>query len=172
MKLPAWSRASSSLSTRRRSSTLPPQARSRKAARSAGSVVSSASRKIVRSDAFTARSPFSEPDSIRPIPAMVPSSMRRPGRTHAKKLSGEILERSFGLDLTTEPGTGIGPEAVGRAGRDAQDLGGLGDRESGEIAELDQLGGGGIDRSEPVEGCVDGEQLVDGPIRARAARRA
>ena len=69
--------------------------------------------------------------------------------------------QSGGLDLAAEPGAGIAPEAVGRARRDAEELGGLGDREPGEIAELDQLGRGGVGRGEPVEGRVDGQQLVD-----------
>ena len=87
MKLPAPSMASSSRSTRWRSSALSPQARSRKAARSAGSVLSRASRKMVRSEPVMAKSPLGR----RPMPptsATALSSMRRPGRSSRQNLSG------------------------------------------------------------------------------------
>src|SRR5690349_4222401 len=40
-----------------------------------------------------------------------------------------------------QPGAGVSPQRVRGARRDAQRLGGLRDRQTGEVAELDQLGG-------------------------------
>ncbi len=61
----------------------------------------------------------------------------------------------FGL----EPGTGVGPGKVGCPGRDAQHFRGLGDRQAGEVAELDQLGGSGVYFAS-LSALIEGEQVV------------
>src|SRR5215471_12383993 len=81
------------------------------------------------------------------------SSFRRSSPYHAKTERGERKENSderemgqggsasaaAALQLLKEPGPGVGPQQVGRAGRDAQDLGGLVAGQAGKKAELDQF---------------------------------
>ena len=64
------------------------------------------------------------------------------------------------LEFRLEPGAGVGPGKVGGPGRDAEHLRGLGDRQAGEVAELDQLGRSGVDIRQLSERLVEGEQVV------------
>ena len=59
-----------------------------------------------------------------------------------------------------QPGSGIGPDAVGSASRDVEHLGRFGLSQPGEIAELDQLARGPIDLLELVERGVEGQQIL------------
>src|SRR5262245_60052298 len=68
------------------------------------------------------------------------------------------------LQLLEKPGARIGPEEVGRARGDAEDLGRLRDGEAGEIAQLDQLGRLRVCRRQQRERLIHGENVV-GPLR-------
>ena len=66
--------------------------------------------RVVPSHAFGTRTlPASGPPQRATDPVSMPQS----------RIFREMREGLLSLDLTTEPGAGIGPEAVGRAGRDA-----------------------------------------------------
>ena len=67
-------------------------------------------------------------------------------------------------DGRPEPGPGVGPEAVGRAGGDPEGGGRVRDAHPGEVAELDQLGRLGVGRGQPAQGLVDREQLGVAPV--------
>src|SRR5262245_43500887 len=54
------------------------------------------------------------------------------------KKTTTILPSSF--EFLAEPGTGVGPQTAGRAWRDAQDVRHLGQRKSGEITQLHDIG--------------------------------
>ena len=62
-------------------------------------------------------------------------------------------------DLDGKPGTGVGPEVVGAARRDVEDLGDFSEGESGEVAELDEFGRLRIHFGQSFEGIADGENL-------------
>ena len=68
--------------------------------------------------------------------------------------------RSFTLDLLEKPGSGIGPEKIGAARRNAENLSRLLDRESREIAKLDELGGLRVSHSEFDQGIVQCKDVV------------
>ena len=80
------------------------------------------------------------------------------GREIFHGISARRLRRS--CERGVEPGPGEGPVAVGGAADDAQGLGGLLERQPGEVAELDQLGACRVFRG----------QLGPGPRRGRAGR--
>ena len=87
--------------------------------------------------------------------------------------SREILRGPVGrppapISLREEPGPGVGPVPLGgRAGR-SQGRGGLLDGQAGEVAELDELGLAGSSGREPVQGLVEGEQVLGGRRRRRS----
>src|SRR5262249_6366699 len=101
-------------------------------------------------------------------------SFRRASLYHAKTARGERKEisdeREMGqggsasaapaLQLLEEPGPGVRPQQVGRAGRDAQDLGRLVAGQSGKEAELDQLRGPGIGAGQLVQQLIEVEEVV------------
>ena len=62
------------------------------------------------------------------------------------------------------------PRPLGGGGGDAEGVGGLGDGQAGEIAELHQLGLPRVAGGEPVEGLVERDQVDVGPRRRRARR--
>src|SRR5262245_1902956 len=70
----------------------------------------------------------------------------------------------FFFEFFAQPGAGICPDLVGLARRDAQQRSGLGVAEPREVAELDQFGGLGARRAQPVEGLVQGQQVLR-PLR-------
>src|SRR5881398_2385757 len=87
--------------------------------------------------------------TTRPFPRFFFLSMR-----NRQPASAKILEKngswqlrgsaSLALELFKEPGPSIGPQQIGRARRDAQDLGRLLAGQAGEKAELDQFRGPGV----------------------------
>src|SRR5262249_1447189 len=95
-------------------------------------------------------------------------SFRRPSPFYAKTARGERKENSDeremsqsgsasaapALQLLKEPGPGVRPQQVGRAGRDAQDLGRLVTRQAGKKAELDQFRGPGVCAGQLVQQLI------------------
>src|SRR5438105_4598762 len=82
--------------------------------------------------------------TTRPFPRFFFLSMRNREPASAKILEKNGPRRrrgsaSLALELFKEPGPGIGPQQVGRARRDAQDLGRLLAGQAGEEAEFDQF---------------------------------
>src|SRR5262245_38090263 len=125
----------------------PAQARSRKAARSAGSPFSSASVKI-DSSCMT--------DHSRPRGFGCCLSMRRLAAKCARILEKEMTTSLLALfaDFFSQPGAGVGPDLRGLARRDPQQGGGLDVAEAGEEAELHQFGGARVGVGQPIEGRV------------------
>ena len=71
-----------------------------------------------------------------------------------------------------EPGPGVGPEAVGLARGDAEQLGRLRNRQAGEVAQLDESAAPGVVVRQLGQGLVQGEQVVAGlPARRGPTRR-
>ena len=64
------------------------------------------------------------------------------------------------LEFRLEPGSAVGPGEVSGPGRDAEHFRGLGDRQAGEVAELDQLSRSGVGIRQLPECLVEGEQIV------------
>src|SRR5262249_35156509 len=135
-KLPGWSWAPSRTSTRRTSAS------SRQTCR----------RNVERSRAGFSRARWNSSSSFM---TFLPSgrnrllcllARNREKKHHAGGWAGEG-KLSAAADLGLQPGAGEGPVAVGRARRDAEDLGGLLAGQPGEVAQLDQprldrVGGG------------------------------
>src|SRR5262245_24226993 len=71
-----------------------------------------------------------------------------------RSLTGGML-----FQRCVQPGAGIGPRAVRRAGGDAESFRGLGNRQSGEIAQLDDLRRHGVDALESFQRLMDREQV-------------
>src|SRR6516225_6853088 len=106
--------------------------------------------------------------------SFIGKSFRRSSLFHARTARGERKEssdeREMGqsgnasaapaLQLLEEPGPGVRPQQVGRAGRDAQDLGRLVAGQAGKEAELDQLRGPGVRAGQLVQQLVDVEEVV------------
>src|SRR5690606_13439216 len=61
--------------------------------------------------------------------------------------------------LAVEPRAGGRPLPLDGGGREAEDVGRLGDRESDEVAELDDLTLAGVERGEPNQRLVEGDDL-------------
>ena len=59
-----------------------------------------------------------------------------------------------------QPGAGVGPIIIGRAGGDAEGIRGFLEGHANKITEFDEFGFGLAQRGEFFEGVVDGEQLV------------
>src|SRR5262249_40501488 len=101
-------------------------------------------------------------------------SFRRSSPFHAKTARGERKENSgeremgqsgtasaaLALQLLEEPGPGVGPQQVGRAGRDAQDLGRLVAGQAGKEAELDQFRCPGVCAGQLVQQLIEVEEVV------------
>ena len=66
---------------------------------------------------------------------------------------------SQGRYAPVKVGAGVGPEAFGRSRGEAQDLGRLGNGQSGEVTELDQAGRVGVFGGQPGESLVEIEQV-------------
>src|SRR5262249_58707689 len=64
------------------------------------------------------------------------------------------------LQLLKEPGPGVRPQQIGRAGRDAQDLGRLVAGQAGEKAELDQFRRPRVGAGQLVQQLVELEEVV------------
>src|SRR5262245_44433826 len=85
--------------------------------------------------------------------------MRRLGANHAtrdRKKRNSVREK-----LLVQPGPGVGPVAIHGARGDAQHVGDLGDGEAGEVLQLHDLGGGAVLPSEPLQGIVEGDEIMD-----------
>ena len=65
------------------------------------------------------------------------------------------------LEFRLEPGSGVGPGEVGGPWRNAEYLRGLGDRQAGVVAELDQLGRSDVGIRQLAQRQVEGEQVVE-----------
>src|SRR6266545_7127086 len=65
------------------------------------------------------------------------------------------------FQLGVEPRPGVGPPAVRRRRRDAEGFRGLGDRQAGEVAELDETGLEFIEFFKPLQGLVEGQDVGD-----------
>src|SRR6476619_6908710 len=63
-------------------------------------------------------------------------------------------------ELTMQPGACVSPVPVGRRRGNAQSCGGIGECQASEVAELDQLTRQAVQRYEPLERLVQGEQLI------------
>src|SRR5438876_10468752 len=87
--------------------------------------------------------------TTRPFPRFFSLSMRNREPAGAKILEKSGSRQRMGsaplaLELFKEPGPGIGPQQIGRARRDAQNLGRLLAGQASEKAELDQFRGPGV----------------------------
>src|SRR5947209_3242610 len=108
-----------------------------------------------RSRSFTAR----------PFPTFFSLSMR-----NREPASAKILEKvgprrrmdsaPLALELFKEPGPSIGPQQIGRARRDAQDLGRLLAGQAGEKAELDQFRGPGVRAGQLLQQLIQFKEAV------------
>ena len=93
-----------------------------------------------------------------------------PGSTPVVRIRGSIRPeekqkmfragRSLAVQQGLEADPGVGPVLVGGGTRDADHLGGVLDRQPGEVAELDQPGGLGVLGGQAGQGLVDVEQFV------------
>src|SRR6516225_5949638 len=106
--------------------------------------------------------------------SFIGKSFRRSSLFHARTARGERKESSderemgqsgnasaaAALQLLEEPGPGVRPQQVGRAGRDAQDLGRLVAGQAGKEAELDQFGGPGVCVGQLVQQLIKVEEVV------------
>src|SRR5262249_41285814 len=63
------------------------------------------------------------------------------------------------FQLRVQPRPGVGPPAIGRGRRDAEGRRSLGNRQAGEVAQLDQAGLEFIGLREPLQGLVDGQNV-------------
>src|SRR5206468_11262789 len=68
------------------------------------------------------------------------------------------------LQLGVEPRPRVSPVAIGSRGRNAEGLRGLGDRQAGEVAKLDEVGLERVHLFEAFERLVDGQD-VEGRLR-------
>src|SRR5262245_49435255 len=101
-------------------------------------------------------------------------SLRRSSLFHARTARGErkesLAQWEMGpsgsasaaptLQLLEEPGPGVRPQQVSRAGRDAQDLGRLVAGQAGKEAEVDQFRRPGICASQLVQHFIEVEEVV------------
>src|SRR5262245_22422396 len=72
-----------------------------------------------------------------------------------------FLSQPIGLyQGMAEPGASVSPIAVGTSAADPEDVGGLGERQPSERAELHQLGCPGVLASQIRERLVEGQQLI------------
>src|SRR6266545_269591 len=157
-KLPVRWCCSSNLSRRSRRAGLPAHTRSRKAARSAGTSFSRASMKRDCSCMAVTSTPLRVWFCI---------SMRRwaaqcAGNPEEKIRPGERRQAlPFGFaKFFQQPGTGIGPDLIGLARRDAEETRGLGVAEPREVTELDEFGSVGVGQGQFVEGLVQRRQQL------------
>src|SRR5262249_48676517 len=130
-KLPAWSCFLRRASTRCRSAALSPQALSRKAGRSAGG------------------SSWAASNSSRSVMGGLS------GRPHLVRNRREKCARIFSsvpLQLLEEPGPGVGPEPVGAAQGQAEQVRGVVHGLAGEVAQLDELRRLGFDGGQARQG--------------------
>src|SRR5262249_38707205 len=71
-----------------------------------------------------------------------------------------------------EPGTGKGPVAVGGPVGDAEEIGRGFEGHPGEVVELDQFRGGGVSDSQPVQGFVHRQNVLNrGGRRSEVVRQ-
>ena len=85
--------------------------------------------------------------------------IRRPIRPERNEKRGRAL-RSLTLEQATEASAGIGPVLVGGGPGDADHRRRILDRESREMAELDQLGGVWVFRGQQGQRLIDGQELI------------
>src|SRR5262245_54238664 len=64
------------------------------------------------------------------------------------------------FDFASQPGPREGPEKVGLAWGDTEHLRRLRDRQTGEIAELDEVGRERVFPGQPVQGFVEGNKVL------------
>src|SRR5690348_2200589 len=93
--------------------------------------------------------------------------MRERRAASAKKIrsigkwgSGGNVLTAAALQLLEEPGPGVRPEQIGRAGRDTQDRGRLVAGQPGKEAELDQFRGPGICLGQSIQQLIKVEKVV------------
>jgi hypothetical protein len=67
---------------------------------------------------------------------------------------------ALALQLLEEPGPGVRPQQIGRAGRDPQDLGRLVARQSGKEAEFDQFRRPGVCLSQLLQHFIEVDEVV------------
>lgn len=60
------------------------------------------------------------------------------------------------LEFHREPGSGVGPPGICGPGRDAEDFGGLGERQAAEVPQLDEFRKPGLFNREPGQRLVEG----------------
>src|SRR5262249_44954682 len=132
-------------STRCRRAVSPAHARSRYADRSAASSICSTA--MNRSRSFIGRS-FRRSSPFR---ARTARGERKEYSDNWKIGPDGSASASLALQLLEEPGTGVGPKQVGRAGRDTQDLGRLVAGQAGKKAEFDQFRGLGVGTGQLVQ---------------------
>src|SRR5262245_1758393 len=70
------------------------------------------------------------------------------------------LFRFFARNLEAQPGPGIGPPAIRRAGRDAEHRRGLVQAQAGEGTQLQQLRLLRLDASETIQGIIQSQQTL------------
>src|SRR4051812_24399120 len=85
--------------------------------------------------------------------------MRSRGRNTAKK-SEKSSDRRMSLDFLPQPGPSIGPQPSCRSRRDAQGLGGIRNGKAGEIAEVNEIGGGLVGCRQFHERLVQSHQVL------------
>src|SRR5262249_18125233 len=102
--------------------------------------------------------------TARPFPAYLPPSMRNRGPASARNPEktgprGRTGSVPFAPELLEEPGPGIGPQQVGRARRDAQDLRRLLAGQAAEKAKLDQFRRPGVRAGQLAQQVIELEDV-------------
>src|SRR5262245_57061810 len=152
-----WCRCRS-FSTRWRSAWSGPQARSRNAARSAGSTSSIASMKMVCSCIGTSPtvSVFGFCSLMRRLPAKCARKLKK---------KWQRLPLFFVPQFFPQPGPRIRPDLIGLAAGNAEQRRGFGVAASSEVPEFHELAGLGVGLRQPLQRFVQGQQPL-GPLRA------
>src|SRR5262249_18696471 len=92
-----------------------------------------------------------------PLPISATNSPDRAKKTHIFAKGRKSL-RAF--NFASQPGPREGPEKVGLARGDTEHLRRLRDRQAGEVAELDEVGRERVLPGQPVQGFVEGKEVL------------
>src|SRR5262249_46465007 len=82
------------------------------------------------------------------------------GQGVAELVQVRLRGGSVSLDLLMEPGTGVGPDPIGRPRRNAKDSSGFGNRQAAEITQLDELSGSAVRGRKLGQRLVERQQVL------------